>query len=63
MCVAVFNILQFETGLSVYPETETRVIVLSVTDGFLIMTRFWPVFSANLRRQYLGNGSSDLLKN
>ena len=31
-------------GLSVYPETETetRVTVLSISDGFLIMTRFWP---------------------
>ena len=30
------------SGLSVYPETETetRVTVLSVSDGFLIMTRF-----------------------
>ena len=31
-----------EAWLSMYPETETRVTVLSVTEGFLIMNRFWP---------------------
>ena len=29
-----------DAGPSVYPETETRVAVLSVTDGFLNMIRF-----------------------
>ena len=31
------------TGVSVYPETETetRVTDLSVSDGYLIMIRFW----------------------
>ena len=47
-----FNILIFspqnpwcnDSGLSVYPETETdtRVTVLPVTDWFLVTTRFWP---------------------
>ena len=37
--ILVRNVLE-AAGLNVYPETETRVTVLSVSDGFLIMTRF-----------------------
>ena len=34
---------EYMSGVSVYPETETetRVTDLSVSDGYLIMIRFW----------------------
>ena len=35
------DILTYKPGVSVYPETETRVTDLSVSDGYLIMIRFW----------------------